>query len=68
MKRLLILLLFFLTGSSAYSGAMQNLVTPEILTLAAAILATEARQVSWVDSSVTNNVPWGGPFEASLLF
>ena len=57
-----------MTGSSAYSGAMQDLVTPEVLTSAAAILATEARQVAWIASSVTNDVPWGSPFEASLLF
>ena len=45
---------------------MNTLTTPELLTAAAAILATEARQQAWISNAVLVEGPWGGAFEVSL--
>ena len=47
---------------------MHTLTTPESLEAAAAILATEARQQTWISNAVLGEGPWGGAFEVILLF
>jgi len=59
-------LVFETVGASAYSGAIQGLSTPEIVTTAAAILSTEARQSSWVGTAVVGVTPWGTAFETPI--
>jgi hypothetical protein len=53
-------------GASAYTGAIGLLNLPEDVTLAASILATEARQAAWVNSAVLHSIPWDGSFNTVL--
>ncbi|KAI5117338.1 hypothetical protein M0805_001943 [Coniferiporia weirii] len=53
-------------GTSAYTGAANLLTDSTHITEAAAILATEARQASFVMSSVNHQNPWSTPFETPL--
>ncbi|KAG9017834.1 hypothetical protein FRB93_004645 [Tulasnella sp. JGI-2019a] len=55
-------------GTSAYLGAAKFLGDKTLLTAAGSILTTEARQASWVSSSVLHESPWSGPFETPLDF
>ncbi|KAG9014767.1 hypothetical protein FRB94_010614 [Tulasnella sp. JGI-2019a] len=55
-------------GTSAYLGAAKFLGDETLLTTAGSILTTEARQASWVSSSVLQDAPWSGPFETPLDF
>jgi len=59
-------LVFESVGASAYSGAIQSLSTPDIVTTAATILSTEARQSSWVGTAVVGVAPWGTSFETPI--
>jgi hypothetical protein len=53
-------------GASAYTGAAKLIHTPELLTGAASILATESRQSTFISSSVLHLNPWSTSFEAPL--
>ncbi|PSR74736.1 hypothetical protein PHLCEN_2v9615 [Hermanssonia centrifuga] len=53
-------------GESAYLGAVSLIQNKSILTTAGSILAVEARQASYVGSSVLNNTPFNGPFDTPL--
>ncbi|KIM72379.1 hypothetical protein PILCRDRAFT_829776 [Piloderma croceum F 1598] len=53
-------------GASAYTGAAQLLSNKDYLTSAAAILATEGRHSSWINSAVRKGAPWSTSFEAPL--
>ncbi|KAJ8078005.1 hypothetical protein AAF712_005614 [Marasmius tenuissimus] len=57
---------FETVGSSAYSGAASFVNQKPVLTVAATILAVEARHSSWIGSSVKNANPWSGSFEIAL--
>ncbi|KAI0051495.1 hypothetical protein FA95DRAFT_1554589 [Auriscalpium vulgare] len=53
-------------GASAYSGSARYLQNKDLLTAAAAILATEARQSSWINSAVRGGNPWSTAYETPL--
>ncbi|KAI0634569.1 ferritin-like domain-containing protein [Trametes polyzona] len=54
-------------GASAYLGAAKYLGgNADYLTAAGSILSVEARQASWVASSVMKLQPWNGPFDIPL--
>ncbi|THG99394.1 hypothetical protein EW026_g2949 [Hermanssonia centrifuga] len=53
-------------GESAYLGAVSLIQNKTILTTAGSILTVEARQASYVGSSVLNNTPFNGPFDTPL--
>ncbi|KAI5117337.1 hypothetical protein M0805_001942 [Coniferiporia weirii] len=53
-------------GTSAYTGAASLLSDPTYVTAAASILATEARQASFVMAAVNRQNPWSTPFETPL--
>ncbi|EIW53207.1 uncharacterized protein TRAVEDRAFT_60757 [Trametes versicolor FP-101664 SS1] len=54
-------------GASAYLGSAKFLANnADYLTAAGSILATEARQASWVTAAVMKLQPWNGPFEVPL--
>jgi hypothetical protein len=59
-------LVFESVGASAYTGALQSLSTPAVVTAAGAILSTEARQSSWVGTAVVGVTPWGTAFETPI--
>ena len=51
-------------GTSAYIGGAKYLASnPEALTAAGAILSTEARHATWVESVIFKGSPWSGPFD-----
>lgn len=53
-------------GASAYLGAAKYLKSSDHLTIAGSMLSVEARQSSWVMSSVLKHHPWSGPFDVPL--
>ncbi|KAH8111520.1 ferritin-like domain-containing protein [Phellopilus nigrolimitatus] len=53
-------------GTDAYLGAAQFLSGKRVMTAAASILATEARQAAWANSAGLNSEPWSGSFETPL--
>ncbi|KAI0357753.1 hypothetical protein OH77DRAFT_1296187 [Trametes cingulata] len=54
-------------GASAYLGGAKFLANnADYLTAAGSILSVEARQASWVTSSVMKLQPWNGPFDIPL--
>ncbi|KAF5374558.1 hypothetical protein D9757_010164 [Collybiopsis confluens] len=53
-------------GASAYSGALNLLTDKEFLLATAAILSTEARHSTWIQSKVLQINPWSGPYEVPL--
>ncbi|KII87683.1 hypothetical protein PLICRDRAFT_42190 [Plicaturopsis crispa FD-325 SS-3] len=53
-------------GTSAYLGASKFLDNKDYLTAAASIMNTEARQSSWIISSVRKGSPWFSAFEIPL--
>ncbi|KAL0572628.1 hypothetical protein V5O48_009331 [Marasmius crinis-equi] len=57
---------FETVGSSAYSGAASFVSNKGVLTVAATILAIEARHSSWLSASALNANPWSGAFEVAL--
>ncbi|KAJ8078071.1 hypothetical protein PM082_000277 [Marasmius tenuissimus] len=57
---------FETVGSSAYSGAASFVSQKPVLTVAATILAVEARHSSWISGSVLDANPWSGAFEVAL--
>ncbi|KAK1232353.1 hypothetical protein PQX77_004517 [Marasmius sp. AFHP31] len=57
---------FETVGSSAYSGAASFVNQKPVLTVAATILAVEARHSSWISASVMDANPWSGAFEVAL--
>ncbi|KAI0366557.1 hypothetical protein BV20DRAFT_1055557 [Pilatotrama ljubarskyi] len=60
-------MVFETVGSSAYLGGAKFLGNnAEYVTAAGSILAVEARQASWVTSSVMKLQPWNGPFDVPL--
>ncbi|KAI0778850.1 ferritin-like domain-containing protein [Trametes elegans] len=60
-------MVFETVGSSAYLGGAKFLTeNTDYLTAAGSILAVEARQASWVTSSIMKLQPWNGPFDVPL--
>ncbi|KAJ3886989.1 ferritin-like domain-containing protein [Lentinula edodes] len=57
---------FETVGASAYSGASELLSDRELLPAASSILSTEARQSTWIQSTVQHLNPWSGAFEVPL--
>ena len=54
-------------GTSAYIGGAKYLASnPEALTAAGAILSTEARHATWIESVIFKGSPWSGPFDTPL--
>ncbi|TFY59716.1 hypothetical protein EVG20_g7682 [Dentipellis fragilis] len=58
--------LFETVGASAYSGAAHYLNKSDLLTVAASILATEARQSTWINNAIRGANPWSTAFETPL--
>ncbi|KAJ3996783.1 ferritin-like domain-containing protein [Lentinula boryana] len=57
---------FETVGASAYSGASNLLKRRSLLPTASSILSTEARQSTWIQSTVQHLNPWSGAFEVPL--
>lgn len=53
-------------GVSAYTGAAQFITDKTYLTVAASVLATEARHASWVSSAVRKVSGWSGALDVAL--
>ncbi|KAJ7910956.1 ferritin-like domain-containing protein [Mycena leptocephala] len=53
-------------GTTAYTGAAQFVNNKDYLTVAASILAVEARHEAWVNSAVKRSSAWDGPFQTPL--
>ncbi|KAA1478046.1 hypothetical protein DENSPDRAFT_885585 [Dentipellis sp. KUC8613] len=58
--------LFETVGASAYSGSAHYLNKSDLLTVAASILATEARQSTWINNAIRGANPWSTAFETPL--
>jgi len=57
---------FEAVGTSAYAGAAHFLTDPDVVTAAASILATEARQSSFVVYDILDQAPFSSSFETPL--
>ncbi|THH15389.1 hypothetical protein EW146_g5071 [Bondarzewia mesenterica] len=53
-------------GASAYNGAARFINNKDIIALAVSILATEARQSTWINNAVRKANPWSTSYETSL--
>ncbi|EPQ53145.1 hypothetical protein GLOTRDRAFT_46095, partial [Gloeophyllum trabeum ATCC 11539] len=53
-------------GTAAYTGAAHLLSNPDDLNAAGSILATEARQTSWIHAAVNKGEPWSGAYQTPL--
>lgn len=58
--------MFEVIGASAYNGAARFLKNKYILTIAGSILATEARQSTWINNAVRKANPWSTSYETPL--
>lgn len=55
-------------GVSAYLGAAPLIQNKEYLTVAGAIVTTEARHQAWISSAANKVQPWSGPYDTPLDF
>ncbi|KAH7882861.1 ferritin-like domain-containing protein [Phlebopus sp. FC_14] len=53
-------------ATSAYSGAVRNLLNPDLGPTLAAILAVKARHSAWINSAILDANPWSTAFDTPL--